>query len=160
MSSRWLLHVFALDEALVFKSEMCLHADFTFLSVSNILSNALAVERILVALSKTHLTRHFAKRTLLSFIMAQHMGPCIEQHANDVFDNEKVNPCIGDNCRASLRIHFSAYNFFQQHRWLMLLNSQRMSYLDPPEVSGEESASHPTLILACQNEVLHIKKWL
>ena len=62
-----------------------------------------AVEGILVALSKTHLTRHFPhcmiaidKRTLSSFTMAQHMGPCIEQHANDVFDNEKVNPCIGD----------------------------------------------------------------
>ena len=62
-----------------------------------------AVERILVALSKTHLTRHFPhcmvaidKRTLLSFTMAQHMGPCIEQHDYDAFDNEKVNPCIGD----------------------------------------------------------------
>ena len=119
----------------------------------------------------------------LSFIMAQHMGPCIEQHVYDAFDVEKVNPCISDasvarsctcavvlryrnqkrcchacqmlisniwefsvgrvlrggknsdrnlnhfshgNCRASLRIHFSAYNFFQLHRWLMLLNSQRM----------------------------------
>ena len=81
---------------MIFKSKMCLYLDFTFLSVSNILSNALAVERILVALSKTHLTRHFAKRTLLSFIMAQHMGPCIEQHVYDAFDNEKVNPCIGD----------------------------------------------------------------
>ena len=105
--------------------------------------------------------------------MAQHMGPCIEQHVYDAFDNEKVNPSIGDasivrsctcavvlqyskqkgvamhvrcsfqksesfqleeflrggknsdrnlnhssygNCRASLRIHFSAYNFFQLHR--------------------------------------------
>ena len=81
---------------MVFKSETCLHLDFTFLPVSSILSNALAVERILVALSKTHLTRHFAKRTLLSFIMAQHMGPCIEQHVYDAFDVEKVNPCISD----------------------------------------------------------------
>ena len=62
-----------------------------------------AVEGILVALSKTHLTRHFPhcmiaidKRTLSSFTMAQHMGPCIEQHVYDAFDNEQVNPCIGD----------------------------------------------------------------
>ena len=72
-------------------------------SVSNMLSNALAVEAILVALWKTHLTRHFPrcmiaidKRMLLSFIMAQHMGPCIEQHVYDAFDVEKVNPCISD----------------------------------------------------------------
>ena len=70
--------------------------------------------------------------------------------------DRNLNHSSYGNCRASLRIHLSAYNFFQLHRWSMLLNSQRMSYLDPPEVSGEESASHPTLILACQNEVLHI----
>ena len=50
------------------------------------------------------------KRTLLSFTMAQHMGPRIEQHVSDAFDNEKVNPCIGDasivrscTCSAVLR---------------------------------------------------------
>ena len=36
------------------------------------------------------------KRTLLYSPMAQHMGPCIEQHVYDAFDNEKVKPCIGD----------------------------------------------------------------
>ena len=112
---------------LVFKSEMCLHLDFTFLSVSNILSNALAVERILVALSKTHLTRHFPhcmiaidKRTLLSFIMAQHMGPCIEQHVYDAFDNEKVNPCIGDasivrSCTCAVVLQYSKQQGVAMH---------------------------------------------
>ena len=111
---------------LVFKSEMYLHLDVTFLSVSSILSNDLAVERILVALSKTHLTRHFPhcmiaidKRTLL-FLMAQHMGPCIEQHANDVFDNEKVNPCIGDasivrSCTCAVVLQYSKQKGVAMH---------------------------------------------
>ena len=112
---------------LVFKSEMCLHLDFTILPVSNILSNVLAVERILVALSKTHLTRHFPhcmiaidKRTLLSFTMAQHMGPCIEQHVYDAFDNEKVNPCIGDasivrSCTCAVVLQYSKQKGVAMH---------------------------------------------
>ena len=112
---------------LVFKSEMYLHLDFTFLSVSSVLSNALAVERILVALSKIHLTRHsprcmiaIEKRTLLSFIMAQHMGPCIEQHVYDAFDNEKVNPCIGDasivrSCTCAVVLQYSKQKGVAMH---------------------------------------------
>ena len=68
---------FCSGAGLVFKSEMCLHLDFRFLSVSIISSNVLAVERIWVAMSKTHLTRHclrcmlaIDKRKLLSSIMA------------------------------------------------------------------------------------------